>query len=134
MSFFRRFTLSPIILSLTLGAVSGLTLETVRPGAAWVQTDLSSQADRLLDEGIQLYRVSQGRQALENWQQALDLYRQAGDRAGKARALGNIGSIYRLLGDYPQPKKTALTMPTLTGLCQSRLCFLRRTFQVEHFF
>ncbi|MEA5466939.1 CHAT domain-containing protein [Leptothoe sp. PORK10 BA2] len=102
MSLFRCFTLSPIILSLTLGAVSGLTLETLSPRAAWAQTDLSSQADRLRDEGLELYRVSQWRQALDNWQQALELYRQAGDRGGEATTLGNIGVIYNSLGDYPQ--------------------------------
>ena len=75
-------------------------LDAVRPTEARAQAD--SEADRLLNEGIELYRISEWRQALDSWQQALDLYRQAGNRLGEAKTLGNIGIIYQLLGDYPQ--------------------------------
>ena len=61
-------------------------LDAVRPTIAWAQTD--SEADRLLDEGIELYRISEWRQALDTWQQALELYRQAGNRTGEAIILG----------------------------------------------
>ena len=75
-------------------------LDAVRPTIAWAQTD--SEADRLLNEGIELYRISERRQALDTWQQALELYRQAGNRTGEAIILGNIGNVYQSLGDYPQ--------------------------------
>ncbi|MEU8186652.1 tetratricopeptide repeat protein, partial [Micromonospora carbonacea] len=46
-------------------------------------------------------RSSTGRPwlALEDYQQALTFYRQAGDRAGEAATLNNIGHVYDNLGD-----------------------------------
>ena len=58
-----------------------------------------TEADRLLQQGIQQYRVSQFREALASWQQALDLYRDIGDRAGESTSLNNIGLTYNKLGD-----------------------------------
>ncbi|NEQ54172.1 MAG: hypothetical protein F6K11_29250 [Leptolyngbya sp. SIO3F4] len=75
MLFSRCLALSSLIVPLTLGTISSLTLGGGQP--VWAQTDLNSQADQLLNEGIQLYQVSQWRQALDNYQQALALYRQA---------------------------------------------------------
>jgi CHAT domain-containing protein/Tfp pilus assembly protein PilF len=66
------------------------------------------EADRLLQQGSQQYNVSQFRDALQSWQQALDLYRdpviQAAfpheSRRGEGNALGNLGIVYRNLGQY----------------------------------
>jgi CHAT domain-containing protein/uncharacterized protein HemY len=60
------------------------------------------EANQLLQQGIQQYRVSQFREALQSWEQALDIYREIGDRAGEGRALNNLGEVYRNLGDYQQ--------------------------------
>ena len=61
---------------------------------------VQSRADDLLQQGIGQYRVSQFREALASWQQALELYRQIGDRASEGRTLGNLGTAYRNLGEY----------------------------------
>ncbi|MFI6079263.1 tetratricopeptide repeat protein [Actinoplanes sp. NPDC051343] len=42
------------------------------------------------------------RPALEDYQHAIDLYRQAGDRAGEAATLANIGHLYGGRGDRAQ--------------------------------
>jgi tetratricopeptide (TPR) repeat protein len=46
--------------------------------------------------------TGQPQKALELFQQALPLYRQAGSKGGEASALGNIGSVYNATG---QPQK-----------------------------
>ena len=57
-----------------------------------------AEANRLFEQGIQQYQHSQFRQALQSWQQCLDLYREIGDRRGEGRALGNLGVAYSDLG------------------------------------
>jgi CHAT domain-containing protein/Flp pilus assembly protein TadD len=64
--------------------------------------DRKAEADRLFQQGIEQYRISQFREALQSWEQALDIYREIGDRAGEGRALGNLGNAYLSLGDYQQ--------------------------------
>ncbi len=59
-----------------------------------------SEADRLLNQGIQQYNTSQFKTALESWQQALKIYREIGDRRGEASSLGNLGNAYNSLGQY----------------------------------
>ncbi len=59
-----------------------------------------SEADRLLQQGIQQYNQNQFQRAINSWEQALQLYRAGGDRAGEGRALGNLGTAYLVLGDY----------------------------------
>lgn len=71
----------------------------------WTQTveqDKKQAADRLFEAGLNHYRNSQIEAALKAWQEALQLYQQAGDRFGESQALGNVGLAYRLLGNYPQ--------------------------------
>ncbi|MCG8366295.1 MAG: tetratricopeptide repeat protein [Pseudanabaenales cyanobacterium] len=58
------------------------------------------QAKALLAQGIQQYRISQFREALQSWQSALDIYREIGDRTGEGAALGNLGIAYGNLGQY----------------------------------
>jgi CHAT domain-containing protein/Tfp pilus assembly protein PilF len=60
------------------------------------------EANQLLQQGIQQFNVSQFREALQSWEQALDIYREIGDRAGEGGALVNLGSAYYSLGDYQQ--------------------------------
>ncbi|MEM6433428.1 MAG: hypothetical protein AAF773_06165, partial [Cyanobacteria bacterium P01_D01_bin.115] len=48
-----------------------------------------AEADRLLDQGVQQYRVSQFREAIASWQQALELYRETGDRVEEGSALSS---------------------------------------------
>jgi len=61
-----------------------------------------AEADRLLQQGIQQFNISQFREALRSWEQALAIYQDIGDRGGEGRALGNLGIAYFSLGDYRQ--------------------------------
>jgi len=77
----------------------------LNPLAAVAQTSPEArkeEADRLLELGIQQFRISQFREALASWQAALAIYREIGDRAGEGNALGNLGVAYDSLGQYQQ--------------------------------
>ena len=58
------------------------------------------KADQLLQQGIQQFKTSQFKAALQSWEQALKLYRQIGNRLGEAQSLGNLGLAYDALGQY----------------------------------
>ena len=58
------------------------------------------EANRLLEQGVQQSGLSQFRQALQSYEQALVIYRDLKDRLGEALTLNNIGSVQRSLGDY----------------------------------
>jgi tetratricopeptide (TPR) repeat protein len=60
--------------------------------------DRQADADNLLQQGIQQHQISQFREALQSWQQALEIYREIGDRAGEGTTLNNLGSAYADLG------------------------------------
>ena len=59
-----------------------------------------AKADRLLQQGIQQYQISQFEAAFQSWQQALTIYREIKDRSGEGAALGNLGLAYYSLGKY----------------------------------
>ncbi|MEG4353677.1 CHAT domain-containing protein [Microcoleus sp. LAD1_D3] len=59
-----------------------------------------AEGDRLIQQGLQQYRTSQLRAALNSWQQALQIYRALKNRQGESWALGNLGVAYRALGNY----------------------------------
>ena len=86
--------------ALLLGGIPALPLAERLIPAAVAQSDLKGEADRLLQQGIEQYQRSQFREALQSWQQALQRYRQLGDRLGEAQSLGNLGVAYRNLGDF----------------------------------
>jgi CHAT domain-containing protein len=71
--------------------------QTVEPNALQV-----SEAERLFQQGIQQYRVSQFELALKSWQQTLMIYREIKDRWGEGKTLGNLGLAYHALGNYPE--------------------------------
>ena len=58
------------------------------------------EANRLLQQGIQQFNVSQFREAMQSWERALELYREIDDSQGKANASGNLGTAYESLGQY----------------------------------
>ncbi|ESA37565.1 tetratricopeptide tpr-1 repeat-containing protein [Leptolyngbya sp. Heron Island J] len=65
----------------------------------------TSDADRLFQQGMQLYRegsVESLWQAIQVWQQADQEYQQAGNQVGQANTLTGIGFIYSDLGDKQQ--------------------------------
>ena len=102
-------------ISLLLCAVCALTVPLVMlpisgNSTALAQTanpeDRKAEADRLIESGNQLYRVSRWQEALRAYQTALDIYQEINDRAGEAGTLNNIGIVNRLLGNYPQAWRT----------------------------
>ncbi len=62
--------------------------------------DRKAEGDRLYQQGIQQYRNSQFREALESWQAALQIYRDIGDRQGEGKALIKMGNAYSDLKQY----------------------------------
>src|SRR4028118_2201960 len=67
---------------------------------AQTQAQRKAEAERLFNQGIQQYQISQFQAALQSWQQALIIYREIKDRRGEGKALGSLGIAYRSLGDY----------------------------------
>ncbi|MCC2695416.1 CHAT domain-containing protein [Nodularia sp. LEGE 04288] len=61
----------------------------------------TAEADRLLQQGVEQFNISQFTEALQSWEQALQIYREIKHRLGEGNALGNLGLIYYSLGDYP---------------------------------
>ncbi len=61
---------------------------------------VDSEADKLFNQGIQYFQVSQFQDASHCWQQALTLYRKLGNRQREAECLGNLGNSFYLQGNY----------------------------------
>jgi tetratricopeptide (TPR) repeat protein len=65
------------------------------------QTNSSEAAETAFEEGFELYQqgtVEALRGAIVKYEEALKLYRSAGDREQEATTLNNIGSVYSALG------------------------------------
>ncbi|MDB9413545.1 CHAT domain-containing protein [Microcystis aeruginosa] len=60
------------------------------------------EADRLLQQGAQQYKISQFREALQSWEKALQIYQEIKNRQGEAASLDNLGSAYLSLGQYQE--------------------------------
>ncbi|MEG4034240.1 CHAT domain-containing tetratricopeptide repeat protein [Microcoleus sp. S36b_A4] len=59
-----------------------------------------AEAERLFQQGNQQYKISQFREALHSWEQALTICRKIGNRQGEANCLGNLGNAYYSLGQF----------------------------------
>ncbi|MDM3863157.1 MAG: tetratricopeptide repeat protein, partial [Aphanizomenon gracile PMC644.10] len=59
-----------------------------------------AEADKLLQQGIEQFQISQFTAVLQSWQQALIIYRQIKDRYGEGQSLGLLGLTYYALGEY----------------------------------
>ncbi|MCT7965666.1 CHAT domain-containing protein [Laspinema sp. D1] len=66
---------------------------------------LQQEARRLFNLGIEQYQRSQFRDALQSWEQALEIYRQIGDKVGEGKTLHNLGTVYKSLGEYAQAEQ-----------------------------
>lgn len=64
--------------------------------------DRKAEAENLFKRGIEQFRHSQLREALESYQQVLELRQAIGDKAGEGETVYRIGVTYRYLGRYPQ--------------------------------
>jgi tetratricopeptide (TPR) repeat protein len=88
-----------------------LSLQLSQPVAAAVpvgkavqtaQSNSSDPAEIALEEGLKLYRqrtVEAKRGALIKWEEALKLYRKAGNKGGQALSLLSLGRVYSDLGE-----------------------------------
>jgi CHAT domain-containing protein/Tfp pilus assembly protein PilF len=98
---YALLTLS-LVATVTLPVVNG-KLSSLVPAVIAQNTDArKAEADRLLDRGIQQAQTSQFREALQSWEQALQIYREIKNRKGEANSLGNLGLAYQFLGQYPK--------------------------------
>ncbi len=87
-------------LVLVIAPISFSALYFIESTSAQTTSDRKAEADRLLEKGNQLYKISQYRGAIQVWEQALTIYREIKDRNGEATSLDNLGLAYNNLGDY----------------------------------
>jgi tetratricopeptide (TPR) repeat protein len=66
------------------------------------QTKLRAEADRWLQQGIENRQLGKIAQAIEAWQQALDLYHQVGEDGSKGRIYDLLGMTYINLGQIDE--------------------------------
>ncbi|HEY9639765.1 MAG TPA: CHAT domain-containing protein [Coleofasciculaceae cyanobacterium] len=102
MRFYRsRFAALPVLFVLSFAAVISIHLILTAPATAQTTPDArKAEADRLLDEGIQQYQTSHYQEAMQLWEQALQLYRAIGDRNSEGWALTKLGNAYLSLSQY----------------------------------
>lgn len=95
-----KFVSNSLILCLFL--VFAQKLLVVFPVIAQLSTlqNRSSEAEKFLKLGIEYHRNEQREEALKNYQQALEIYREIHDRKGEASALHLIAAIYNTLANY----------------------------------
>jgi len=109
-------TVAPLVLLVVAGPASLV----LRPDRTLAQTNPSTptsdaaarlaEGDRLLNLGVSQFNSSQLQEALQTWQQALDIFREPNLRAvlplesrqRERNLLVNLGSVYLSLGDFQQ--------------------------------
>jgi CHAT domain-containing protein/tetratricopeptide (TPR) repeat protein len=91
----------PWLLCLTLWAIAPFSSLLV-PSPSWAQAATTHQqdADRLYLEGLKRFNAEQLPGAIEAWEQALQGYRQRGDRPGEGKTLHELGFAYYWLEDF----------------------------------
>ncbi|MEM9449295.1 MAG: CHAT domain-containing protein [Cyanobacteria bacterium P01_E01_bin.6] len=77
-------------------AASGTT-----PSNSNLTASPSSEADALIQQGMQQYRRGQFAQAIATWQQALEQFQRLGNDSRISDLYNNLGEAYRSLGEYP---------------------------------
>ena len=87
------------IITLMLGCLPVQMVTIDRVQAQSVQ-DRKAEGDRLFTQGNQLYQVSQYREALQAWEQSLQIYREIKNYNGEGVTLSNLGAIYASIGQY----------------------------------
>ncbi|MBD2354964.1 CHAT domain-containing protein [Tolypothrix sp. FACHB-123] len=95
--------LSVVLLSESVGANATFKQTQIAQQPATIQQDANRDAaQKAFDEGMALYEqgtAESRRQAIEKWQQALILWRKAGDKKGEAVTFLGIGRVYDDLGE-----------------------------------
>ena len=62
--------------------------------------DQKAEADGLFQKGVEQFRRSQFREALQTYQQVLRIRQELGDKVGEGITLNNIGTVYLYQGEY----------------------------------
>ena len=102
------FLFKPLALVVaTLTALPVPFLSAPVPAIAQTTQNPKAEADRVLVQGIQQYEAGRIEAALQSWQQALTLYRQAQDRKGEGDALNNLGLVLQILGQLRQSDRSS---------------------------
>ncbi|MGK7929397.1 MAG: CHAT domain-containing protein [Spirulina sp.] len=97
----RSWVLGGAIATVLLGSSGVMAIEKQSvPVVAQAIEGRQTEADRLLQQGIQQYNTNQFREALQSWEKTLKIYREIGNRAGEGISLGNLGIVYQSLGEY----------------------------------
>ena len=100
------------IAALVLSLTAPLLPTAYSPLSVLAQTSTHSaskaEADRLLQQGRQQYRISQFDAAFQSWQKSLQIYRAIKDRLGEGNALGRICKLKKDSRGYLQTPLTAL--------------------------
>jgi CHAT domain-containing protein len=91
-----------IILFINLTPFIGTSANRSTVLATTTSQEQQQTATQYYQQGIAQYQTSQIDIAIQSWQQALQLFRQANDRAGELSALGALSAGYIALGDYRQ--------------------------------
>jgi len=91
---------SPLLLTLIPSLLPIPSYPLYTTAQAQTSQDRKTEADKLLNQGIQQAQHSQYQAAIQSWQQALAIYQQLKDRNGEAKSLNNLGIAYRSLGKY----------------------------------
>ena len=60
------------------------------------------EASRLYKLAVQQFRKGEYREALNNFEQALVIFKEIGERKSEGGTLNNIGLVYSSLGEYPK--------------------------------
>ncbi|ERT08704.1 TPR repeat family protein [Lyngbya aestuarii BL J] len=95
--------LKALTLAVVVGVLSpvvSINVLNVPQVLAQTPDERKAEADQLFQQGLQQAKTSQFREALQSWQQALEIYREIGDRKGEVASLSNLGSAYNSLGQY----------------------------------
>ncbi len=89
---------TPVISSLEI-PFGGLT--------AWGQTGDSkgAEADRLFEQGFEKSRNGKIQEAIQDWQKALDIYQETGDKLKLVKVLSELGLAYFSQGKYQDAKE-----------------------------
>ena len=87
-------------LILTIAPIPFSALYFLEPASAQTTQDRKAEADRLIQQGFQLYRTSRYREAIQVFASALEIYRDIKNRNGEATSLLGLGSAYDNLGQY----------------------------------
>jgi len=90
------------ILALYWGQPMAGTMPVVRVAEVMAQASTKEAADQAFTQADQLYQegtLEALKGAIAKWEEALNLYREIGDRSGEARTLNHIGKVYSDWGE-----------------------------------